>query len=296
MKFRRENQIQWWIISIISIHPFIHQLHPLKFRSSPPKKDDDLEEFVPFLGATQQVGGGKCRHLHPSIPGSDYRSNLGRFGESLASQEATLAQGALGILPKQPASFTKNTWGVSIRRVVARGPRQKGQNQLVLVVWVSFLGCGILIFSEPTWRKINNFFPGDSRSEKFASRFFFFLHFSDVSDSSQRLAQNNLVLKPNLNCPDLPRMMWGDESRGWWWDLFFQTSLFQSWGSTMIKETQEKHLNEVLLCLPSQEKLRRTIAHEFKAFQGHTIVIPFFPQQKTFSEPATFQVTALFSE
>ena len=123
------------------------------------------------------MGGGKCRHLHPSIPGSDYRSNLGRFGESLASQEATLAQGALGILPKQPASFTKNTWGVSIRRVVARGPRQKGQNQLVLVVWVSFLGCGILIFSEPTWRKINNFFPGDSRSEKFASRFFFFAFF-----------------------------------------------------------------------------------------------------------------------
>ena len=42
---------------------------------------------------TVQLLGGKCRHLHRTS-GSHHWSNLGRFGQSLASQEATLAQGA----------------------------------------------------------------------------------------------------------------------------------------------------------------------------------------------------------
>ena len=36
------------------------------------------------------------------------------------------------------------------------------------------------------------------------------------------------------------------------------------------------------------------MADEFKAFQGRTIVIPFFPEQKALSESATFQVTVFF--
>lgn len=56
------------------------------------------------------------------------------------------------------------------------------------------------------------------------------------------------------------------------------------------KRIQHKHLNQVLLCLPCQEDM----ADKFKAFQGHIIVIPFFPEQKTLSESATFQVTVFF--
>lgn len=107
--------------------------------------------------------------------------------------------------------------------------------------------------------------------------------------------RENLVLKPNLNYPDLPRMMWGDEWRGDG-EIFcsFKPSRFSMLGINYDTRNPTKHLNEALLCLPCQEYLRRTIAHEFKAFHGHAIVIPFFPQQKTFSQPATFQVTLLF--
>ena len=46
------------------------------------------------------------------------------------------------------------------------------------------------------------------------------------------------------------------------------------------KRIQHKHLNQVLLCLPCQSNPRRNMADEFKAFQGHTIVIPNFPRAK----------------
>lgn len=83
------------------LHPFRHQLHPLKFKSSP-LKSDDWKTIYTFLltNSVASLIGDKLFNVgsffasSPSISGSHHRSNLGRFGESLASQEATLAQGA----------------------------------------------------------------------------------------------------------------------------------------------------------------------------------------------------------
>lgn len=48
--------------------------------------------------------------------------------------------------------------------------------------------------------------------------------------------------------------------------VFFLIFFFKA--GDLDKRIQHKHLNQVLLCLPFQENLRRNMADEFKAFPG----------------------------